>query len=190
MSKGTVSFPLGERAGHLHTRLGSKDLDFYFDRNAAVSDYRFPSRNRLEPVVSLTVEEELKLRTHVQMSSENGMNTLGGSGYDGVASSSTKGSIIDNKPLLATETHNCTSWICTARIGADNKALHEIVGARTGFNVYTNPGWWNAYLTSAARHSEKVPVVVYMERSKSLAEVTEKLNQAKLSSFEWDFYLH
>lgn len=190
MSKGTVSFPLGEGAGHLHTRLGDKDLDFYFGNNAAVSNYRFPSGNRLEPVVSLTVEEELKLRTHIQVASENGINTLGDSGYQGVASSSTKGTIIDNKPLLATETHNCTSWICTARIGADDKALHEIVGARTGFNVYTNPGWWNAYLTSAARHSEKVPVVVYMERNMSLEKITQKLNEAKATSFEWDFSLH
>jgi hypothetical protein len=189
-AKGTVSFPLGERGGHLHTRLGSKDLDFYFKSDLAVNEYRFSSTRRLEPVVSLSEEEELRLRTHVQISSENGVNTLGKSGYDGVKSSNTKGTLIDNKPLLDNETHNCTSWVCTARIGVDNKPLHEILGARAGFNVYTNPGWWNTYLVAASRKSEKIPFVVYMDREKSLIEVTNLLEEAKTSDFKWDFHLH
>jgi hypothetical protein len=189
-AKGTVSFPLGESAGHLHTRLGDKDLDFYFSSDLGIGEYRFPSDRRLEPIVALTPEEELRLRTHIQISSDHGVNTLGDSGYDGVASSNTKGTIIDNKPVLDTEKHNCTSWICTARIGEGDKSLHELVGASTGFNVYTNPGWWNTYLVAASRKSEKIPFVVYMERQKTLEELGVLLEDAKANQFVWDFALH
>jgi hypothetical protein len=189
VSKGTVSFPLGENAGHLHTRLGDKDLDFWSYSNLTSSDYRFPSTfaPRLEPIVSLTADEELKLRTLVDVSDTNGFNSLGGVEEFGAPSSQTKGTIIDNKPLLDSEKHNCTTWICTARIGSENQALHELVGAKVGFNIYSNPGWWNTYLVAGAKHSEKIPYVVYIERGKDLSEMTDILQKAKRSNFKWNF---
>lgn len=190
MAKGTVSFPVGERGGHLHTRMGDKDLDFYFKSDVAVNDYRFPSANRLEPFVALSPEEELRLRTHIDVTSDHGFNSVSKSSYQGVPSSQTKGTIVDNKPLIDGEGHNCTSWICTAKIGDGNKALHEIVGAKAEIDVHTNPGWWNSYLVSAATVPEKVPVVVYIEREKSFTEVRKSLEEAKKSNFVWDFAEH
>jgi hypothetical protein len=66
-ARGTVSFPLGERAGHLYTRLGNQTYDYYgwFNENP----YKAPSQTRLEAFVNLSPEEELLLSSLVDCSS-------------------------------------------------------------------------------------------------------------------------
>lgn len=186
MSRGLISFPLGEKGGHLYTRVGNRTVDFYFGTDTSVKAYSFPNGSkRLETVMALSPEEELKLRLYIENSIQNGAATLGRSGYDGVLGE-TNGTLWDNRPVTSSESHNCTSWLCKAPIGSNSEALHELAGAPRAVDVFRNPGWWTSYLSGAAR-GERVPLIVFWTpESLSAAEAAVRPG----SPLTWDFHLH
>src|SRR5690606_22243572 len=84
MSENTVSFPLGENAGHLYSRVGDKSYDFYFSSNVDVKDYPMPNSDRLETFLELETDEFMRLRKYVANGVDDGDKLLGDSGYSGV----------------------------------------------------------------------------------------------------------
>jgi hypothetical protein len=186
VSSGTVSFPLGQTAGHLYTRIGTQVTDTY--SWAKIQDYQMTQAGeRLEAFMLLRPEEELRLRFYVEQVMQNKENKLGSANYLGVASGKTKGSLRDNRPMdAAAEGHNCTSWMCLAPIGYNRKTLLELAGSKPSEEVHTNPGWWTNYLTGKAPR-ERSPMAVYW----SPEDLQTTLARVKSGEgFKWDFGLH
>ena len=182
MASGTVSFPLGTRGGHLYTRYGNKTFDSIF--SVSMKDYRFGSE-RLETVLSLTPEEEARIRFYIDNATQNYAGALSRWHLDGPPSG-TRLKLFDNGPVVAAEGHNCTSWLCTAPIGDESKPVFELVRAAREWNIHTNPGWWTSYLAARAPR-ERVPFVVYVSPGK-MEDVLNKVQSNK--EFVWDFNLH
>ncbi len=182
MTIGTISFPLKARQGHLVTRLGMKTYDNY--NFFSEKDYRRSGHPRLEPVVELTAEEEANLKTYIKNVGENRQGVIGNFKLEGVADRKTNGRLDNNLPTTAGVGHNCTSWLCLAPVGHQGETLASLVGATSG-EFHTNPGWWGAYLTSAARM--RMPFVVYME-DLPLDQIASKFSADK--PFVWDYNLH
>ncbi len=181
--RGTVSFPLTRSAGHLHTRLGTKDLGFI--NEVDIEAYRLGGSERLEPIVELTPQEEARLRTYVEQAFRRPTRVLGDFGYDGAGSGQTRGRLDDNRPLRG-EQHNCTSWMATAPVGPRGEPLFELVGSRSGWNIHTNPGWWSNFLMVSSP-VERVPMAVFWTQQ-SLAEASHAVRPGR--HFEWDFGTH
>jgi|GEM_PF-1210579 len=184
IASGTVSFPLGEGGGHLYTRVGNRTVDYYGD--FTVNEYRGSTSRRLEPVITLKPDEEFNLRVYLENAEADTLGVIGDSAYNGVANARTRGKLDDNRPIAGG--HNCTSWLCTAPIGVSRKPLMALTKATTAIEVHTNPGWWSHWLTGAAPE-ERVPVVVYWDSGKSLAQIkSEVVSGARFP--EWDFSTH
>lgn len=186
-AQGTVSFPVGERGGTLYTRVGSRAF-YWTGGTATESSYGVSSSRRLEPMVLLTPEEELRLRFYVDLSTREGSRMLGGFRSDpGVPDGATASLLRDNRPVASNHWHNCTTWMCTAPIGSGNQHLHELVGASRGFEVYSNPGWWNQYLGGAAR-ADRVGAIVFWTDQSLAAELTRIRPGEPM--IPWDYALH
>jgi hypothetical protein len=193
MSRGTVSFPLGHRAGHLYSRIGTKS---YSSMGAPRgSDYRFQTLwgdathegARLEPVVELSPVEELRLRFFVEFAQNNSAKALGGFSMSGPPAGETNRRLRDTRSVVPGEGHSCTSWICMAPIGGKaDKFLYELVGARPGLDIYSNPGWWSAYLHTRAK-ADRIPFTVYITyESVDQARIQVKSGQ----ELKWDWNPH
>jgi hypothetical protein len=182
-SDGTISFPLGESAGHLYTRLGAKTKDFI--SSVDTSAYRLPSSERLETLMELTPAEFQRTQTYVKNSMKDLDKTIGGFDYDGVKGK-TEGKIDANKPVDSSQGHNCTSWICTAPVGDKGESLYRLAGATMANEVHTNPGWWSSWLAAGAE-SNRVPVVVYWTDQPIKDAKAARIQRGK---FSWNFDLH
>ncbi len=186
-ARGTVSWPLGEDAGHLHTRFGTKTMDYYGWFN--INEYR-SSPKRLEPFMVLSPGEELNLRTYMQSAKDHISTTVGSKNYEGVVSGETVGHLDNNLPINANEGHNCTSWLCTAPIGETSGApVLELMGATKSYNIHTSPSWWSMYVSGIGR-SERVPFVAYWDNSLDKAAMTSRLQNAVDDAFQWSFNAH
>ena len=178
----TISFPLGESPGQLYTRLGEKTLDFI----GSVDDetYRLSSGDRLESVMTLSPNEFMNLRTYVD-NAQKSDNVVGDFGYD-AGSSPTNGRLDNNLYSDGRTEHNCTSWLCTAPIGRGGRPIYALAGASRGYEVYTNPGWWQSFL-SASAPADRVPFNI-----RWTAESLEQISQTIKSGQEmpWDFDAH
>jgi hypothetical protein len=185
-ARGTVSFPLGEAGGHLHTRLGTQDFDYYgwFNQNP----YRAPSRKRLEAFVALSPEEELRLRFYFEQARTNTQRVVGPANYNGVPDGRTNGTLRDNRPVDPGVGHNCTSWVCTSRIGGQQERLVELTGATVGLEVHTNPGWWSNYLTGGAP-AGRIPFVAHWNAESSLSSLKAQVRSGQEFP-AWNFDLH
>lgn len=179
MSHNTLSFPLNEGAGHLHTRLGKMDLDFM--RSLSQNEYRWPSSERLETFMELSEQEFKNVRQYVE-NIDLSTNVVGSNfQMAGVKSEIPGASLANNKPTSGG--HNCTSWIGLAPIGENGQSLRSIAG--TSHEYHTNPGWWTAYLQTKTS-SEKVPIVAYITRK----NLNEAIAKAEQESFSWNYSLH
>ncbi len=186
-SQGAVSFPVQERGGTLYTRVGSRTF-YWTGGTATESTYGLAGGRRLEPMVVLSPEEELRLRFYVDLSTREGGRMLGSfSSYPGVPDGNTRGLLRDNRPIASGHRHNCTTWVCTAPIGSGNQHLHELVGASRGFEVYSNPGWWNSYLGGAAR-ADRVGAIVFWTDQPLGAELARIRPGGPM--IPWDYSLH
>jgi hypothetical protein len=160
MARQTVSFPIGEGGGHLYSRLGTDSFDAI--HRMMKNSYRTPGSPRLEPVMSLTPSEELKLRFYIDQAAKDKNTVVGPFSMGGVADGRTQGTLRENRSKDLSQGHNCTSWICTAPISDDKKPLMTIAGATPSMEVHTNPGWWNSWLVGQAP-KDKVPYVVFWD---------------------------
>lgn len=211
VSENTISFPLSSGAGHLYTRIGDKTFDFYFGSNVSMKSYPLPSSKRLETFLELEPDEFARMRIYVENGVEDGPRTLGESGYDGVTDASV-GMLNDNRPGHVTpppqnrfqrvinrvlnreqttyvpngQSHNCTSWLCTAPIGDNGEAIHDLANAPRSYNIHTNPGWWTMWLVNHGPR-EKMPFAFFFT-DEGLEEATQRINQT--GHFEWDFSIH
>ncbi len=211
VSENTVSFPLSSGAGHLYTRVGDKTFDFYFGSNVSMKSYPLPNSRRLESFMELESDEFLRLRLYLENGVNDGPRTLGPSGYDGVTDE-TVGMLNDNRPGHVTpeptnrfqrivnrvlnrenstyvsnnQSHNCTSWLCTAPIGDSGEAILDLAGASRSYNIHTNPGWWTMWLVNHGPR-QKTPFVFFFT-DESVEAATQRINQT--GHFEWDFSTH
>ena len=209
VSENTVSFPLSNRAGHLYTRLGNKTYDFLSGLSARA--YPLPSSKRLETFMELEPDEFMRLRLYVENGTENSQKTIGGFGYQGVERE-TVGMLNDNRPGSVNpnppnrfqqiinrvlnrsdgtytptgEAHNCTSWLCTAPIGDNGEAIHDLAGAPRSHRIHTNPGWWTSWLASYGKR-DRMPFAFYFT-DESLEEATSQMRQS--GKLDWDFDTH
>jgi len=189
LSAGTVSFPLGEGAGHLYTRVGNQTTDFYFGSNAQLNAYRLPGSPRLEPFIALRPEEELRLRAYMDGASTKGSQVIGPSNYQGAADGKTAGKLRNNRPT-GRGGHNCTSWMCTAPVAYNEAPLMTLVGAGDPANeVHTNPGWWSNWLTGGAP-GDRVPFVAYWNSNQPLEQITAQEVKEGQPFRDWNFALH
>lgn len=180
-----VSFPLGERGGHLYSRVGNHTLDYI--GSVDPSDYRFPSGERLESFLFLKPEEHLNLRTYIDNGIKNGDKVVGDFDYDGSGLRDTNGSLSNNRVKGDSSGHNCTSWICTAPVGQKKTTIYQLAGAKKTDEIHTNPGWWSNWLTAAAPE-ERSPFAVYMTNGSLEDALKNRLDSKK--NFDWDFDLH
>lgn len=185
LARGTVSFPLSEGGGHLYTRMGEQTFDF-----AGVMSSRGYAgahlTQRLEPVVALSAEEELRLRFYIENALRNPSEAVGMFHMNGAADARTGRTLRRNQAQSAPG-HNCTSWLATAPIGSSNRQpLFELTGATADIEIHTNPGWWNYHLSANAR-ADRVPVVVYWT-PQPLAQAKEAVERGGLT--QWNFARH
>ena len=186
-SRGTVSFPVSEAGGHLYTRVGNKVADYAWGLN--LRDYRTSTYGRkMEPFLSLSPQEELRLRFYVEQAAKNPGEVVGSFNMEGVASGRTAGTLRDNRPSSRTAGHNCTSWLCTSRVGDGDERLLELAGASVKQQVHTNPGWWLHFLSGAAE-AERIPFVAIWDAERPLAEMLNGIKSGQTFS-GWEFYLH
>jgi hypothetical protein len=185
LSRGTISFPMSERAGHLYTRIGHRSIDVFGIAN--LTDYKLSQGARIEPFLALSPEEELKLRFYIEMVLRDQNGVVGSSRIGGIPSGRTGGRLRDNRPLDSSEAHNCTSWLCTAPIGSSKQPVLELAGASISQDIHTNPGWWAYFLAGAAR-SERVPLVAYWTQEP--LRTTENTIRSGQAFPAWDFNLH
>jgi hypothetical protein len=160
VGSGTLSFPSSEGGGHLYVRLGTKSFDNLFE--IRTGDYRAPSSDRLEPLLTMNSDEELRVRRYFENAVKNYEKVVGPFDYEGATRGKTNARINDNRPLTKTEGHNCTSWLCTAPIAKSKQSFIEVVGATPSMELHTNPGWWNSWLVGKAPQ-ERVPYVVFWD---------------------------
>jgi hypothetical protein len=186
-SRGTVSFPVSEAGGHLYTRVGNQVVDWAYSFNMRNYDVPYWGR-RIEPFMALNPQEELRLRFYVEQASKSPTEVLGTFNMAGVASGRTEGTLRDNRPTSSSAGHNCTSWMCTSRIGDGDERLLELSGARVRQEVHTNPGWWVSYLTGAGDAS-RVPFVAVWDADKSVSTMTRSI-QSGQNFPAWDFGRH
>jgi hypothetical protein len=158
MSLNTVSFPMSEGVGHLHTRIGKMDMDWY--GGASFNDYAMPGSPRMEPVVTLSPSEQLRLRVYMDNINKRDTAVLGDSDYDGVATGKTRGKLTNNKPTQSGEGHNCTSYMCLAPISDKGYSLYSMVGGKISAEDHTSPGEWGRFLAEESNPS-RVPLLVY-----------------------------
>lgn len=184
-SENTISFPMSSGGGHLYTRVGDKSFNFYFSADVDMDAYPIPSSDRLETFLELESDEFLRLRKYVDNGVNDGDKLLGDSGYNGVTGN-TRNSLTNNRPTSSSQSHNCTSWLCTAPIGDGGEAVHNIAGAPRTHNIHTNPGWWTSWLANYAPR-ERVPFVFYFTED-SMAQATQKVSGAQ--TFDWNFSTH
>jgi len=209
VSENTVSFPLSSGAGHLYTRLGNKTYDFLSGLSARA--YPLPSSKRLETFMELEPDEFMRLRLYVENGTENSQKTIGGFGYQGVERE-TVGMLNDNRPGSVNpnppnrfqqiinrvlnrgdgtytptgEAHNCTSWLCTAPIGDNGEAIHDLAGAPRSHRIHTNPGWWTSWLVNYGKR-DRMPFAFYFT-DEGLEEATSSIGQA--GKLDWNFDTH
>ncbi len=189
VSLNTVSFPLGERPGHLYTRFGNKTYDLI--QRITENEYRLPNSGRMEAFMELEPDEFMRMRSYIQNSRDNKNEMLGDFGYAGV-DGPTVGKIDDNRPgelvegtlINSGEGHNCTSWLCTAPVGDSGQAIHDLAGAPRSHRVHTNPGWWSMWLINYGKR-ERVPFVVYFTEN-SMDSVTQTINSNGLKGWSFD----
>lgn len=192
LARGTISFPVKSGGEHLYSRVGNLVFDLNFGlstvnpRITAPGDLRvnrfyLSSSPRLEPVVVLNPTEELNLRTYVQNAKDNLDETVGGFNYYG--SQKTNGKLKDNR-CLGADGHSCTSWISTAPIGADGQSIMKLSGVMPGYEVGTNPGWWNGYLTTRSPES-RVPFVIFWTGLESKSDAVQRLKRER--KLDWQF---
>tara|TARA_R110000868_G_scaffold32343_3_gene117647 strand:+ start:7954 stop:10236 length:2283 start_codon:yes stop_codon:yes gene_type:complete len=184
-SENTVSFPMSSGGGHLYTRVGDKSYNFFFSSDVDFDAYPMPSSDRLETFIELESDEFLRLRKYVDNGVNDGDKLLGDSGYQGVTGD-TRNTLSNNRPTSASESHNCTSWLCTAPIGDGGEAIHDLAGAPRSHNIHTNPGWWTSWLANYAPR-ERIPFVFYFTND-SMESATQKVSGGQ--TFNWDFDTH
>ena len=186
-SRGTVSFPVSERGGHLYTRIGNQVADWAFSFN--LNPYRGVSYGRrMEPFLSLSPQEELRLRFYVEQASKDPSGVIGSFNMEGVASGRTKGELRDNRPQSSRNGHNCTSWMCTAAIGDGDQRLLQLSGASARDEVHTNPGWWLHWLSGGA-DAQRIPFVAIWDDQHALGDMLGSIKTGETFK-NWDFYLH
>jgi hypothetical protein len=178
VSWGSISFPLGEAGGHLYTRIGTHAVDF--EREVRLRPYEHTGSRRLEAVLVLRPEEQARLLEYLNHARVAPFETVGPFSMDGIASGRTRGRIDDNRRGFLAEGygHNCTSWVCTAPVGAQGEPLLGLAGARTAQEVHTNPGWWSQYLTGAAP-AARVPVAVYFAGPETMGRALERIQPGR-----------
>ena len=137
----------------------------------------------MEPVVSLTPQEMMNLRTYVQNAYLRTTKTIGLFGYDGPKSGRTQGKLEENRTTNTREYHNCTSWVCLAPIGKHNESLLSLVKGSPNIEVFTSPGWWQLWLSTITPKERSINVV--WERILKLEEALEHVQPNK--KLEWDF---
>jgi len=181
-----LSFPLKERAKHLHTRIDGEIYNFgravvnwipRFRRKA----YRAPRRRALEVNLRLEPEENARLREYLGNILSRRRRTIGGFNMSG--HQFTNGKIDNNLPLAGA--HNCSSWIATAPL-REGAALLEILGGDRALEIGTNPGWWTSWLAAAAP-ADPIPFIIYWT-PEPLAAALAPL--APGTNFPWDFNRH
>ncbi|GAB4013863.1 MAG: hypothetical protein Fur0010_11140 [Bdellovibrio sp.] len=194
VSENTISFPLKEKAGHLNTRVGKDVVDFYFGSNVSKSVYEFPSYSKLEPLFEFEPDEFLRFRQYMENGINNGRELLGASGYDGVKGK-TGGRIDMNRAgefdsqgnfVPGRESHNCTSWLCTAPVGDNGEAIHDLAGAPRSHEIHTNPGWWTMWLVNYGKKKRSPFAVYYTDGSLDNVEQSIREN----GHLKWDFNVH
>lgn len=190
MARGTVSFPLGSRAGHLYSRIGTKTVDYYSGFN--LNDYPLSTGygtggQRLEPVIQLSPLEEMRLRSYAQNGNLDRLGVLGSNSYAGVADAQTVGRRKDNRPKRPGVGHNCTSWMCTGPIGYNREPLMSLVGLPVADESHTNPGWWSHFLTGAGKE-DRIPFVVYWTGSSMEDALQSEVKPGQ--PITWNFDLH
>lgn len=196
VSLGSVSFPLGFRGGHLHTRFGTKTYDNLFTINER--DYTLGANYRIETLLKLEPQEFENMANYIYAGRINFKEVIGDFVYAG--SQNSKGKLDDNICLVGG--HNCTSWIATAGIGAHGHRTLQLVGADMNLEVGTNPGWWSLYLNTRAS-KERVPMTVFWTPSplskaleqevRSNREISVEVKDDKTGKMEtknWDFHPH
>lgn len=194
VSENTISFPLKQKAGHLYTRVGNNVVDFYFGSNVAKSAYEFPTYSKLETFFEFEPDEFLRFREYMENGTTNGRELLGSSGYDGVKGS-TGGRLNNNRAgqfdadgnfTASRESHNCTSWLCTAPVGDNGEAIHDLAGAPRSYEVHTNPGWWTMWLVNYGKKKRSPFAVYYSDESLDSLERTIR----EKGHLDWDFDVH
>jgi hypothetical protein len=186
-SRGTVSFPVGEQGGHLFTRIGNQVADYAYSFN--LRGYEAPYWNRrIEPFMSLNPQEELRLRFYIENASKNSSEVVGSFSMDGAARANTRGNLRDNRPISSRVGHNCTSWMCTSRIGDGDERLLELAGARVSQEVHTNPGWWLYFLTGAGE-SSRIPFVAVWDGDRALSSMARSVRSGQ-DFPAWNFAPH
>lgn len=187
--RGTVSFPLSEGAGHLYTRFGSGVVDFIHELGHRGYQAERGTA-RLEAVIVLSAQEELKLARYVDNATANPGDVLGRFGYNGVADGATRKKLTDNRAIRADDGvgHNCTSWLATAPVGEKGAPLLSLVGAKIKDEVHTNPGWWSSYLMGAAP-TERVPFGIFWIGETPIAAKIAELRAAR-GKVTWEFDPH
>jgi len=183
-SSDLLSFPMEEQGGHLLSRMGKKNFSYGFSSSVDSSDYALLdlySNPRIETMIQLTPEEFLNARAYMDNAVTNPSETVGGFVYEGVAKRIRRPTLTANRPTSGG--HNCTSWVCTAPIGADGQTIHELSGATAQQEMHTNPGWWTSWLSSGAK-PERVPAVVYFTKEPLESDVAARIVKGKM---RWDF---
>ena len=102
----------------------------------------------------------------------------------GGATGLTRGQLDNNRPVSGA--HNCTSWICTAPIGEGGSDIISMVRGERSYNIHTNPGWWQSFISVSAPRA-RVPFHVRWT-DQSLEEISETVKPGE--RMPWDFNEH
>lgn len=188
-----VSFSVWERTTHLFFQNNGSFFDFgfwvipyWYGKHITTKFYRFrqrairfPSSRRLEPLILVNPTEKMNVGIYLKNLAKDYKRVLGN--YFDPGCQETNARLEDNRAKLG---HNCTSWITTAPIGANQECLIELLGSNRAHEIGTNPGWWLHWILYSAPE-ERIPLVLYWS-----PDSLEAISEAQVKTgipIQWDF---
>lgn len=160
-----------------------------FDGNRGIDNRVKPLYGKtigIEPIISLSTEEALRLQIYLKNVTKNPDDSLGRFDFQGTYSNlnSPRASLEKNVPPAGFG-NNCTSWIMTAPISTDGKSLLSLIGPETKYSnlVATSPGWLLGYILTKS-NTNRNPVTI-LWTSEPLKETVEEIKKNGLK--KWNF---
>lgn len=200
MGESSISFPLEEAGPHLYVRYKDEILDYdyrhgwgeekqydkwriHLFQNSYRVFHTYNSVRALEPIISLSGPERVRLDQFIAAAKKDVVATLGRFRYSGTVFNS--GNLLSNVPPEGTG-NNCTSWLMNAPLLTDGQSLLSGLGPRSEFDAYiaTNPGWLMGYLTTQA-HPDRLPATLLWTKE-PLEQALQNLEKNGLKNWNFD----
>ena len=104
----------------------------------------------------------------IQNARDNRVGTLGTNSYDVPSRLGSNRTIENNAPEVGR--HNCTSWICSAPVGANRESIIELAGAAESYDIHTSPSWWQMWLRVFGKTDRNVFNIYWSDKAIDQAE--------------------